>query len=109
MSERTDRSTDIPLSTAALCYAANVGTEASIRAGAHLERIALDFAGRSGSLDASERAELLALRRFRDGIAALRTEIADRGGEAKHGEIVETINAFLAIEGVVEPNPAAPR
>lgn len=91
---------DIQLSTAALCYAADVGEESSIRAGEHLEHVALDFAARRGQLDAAEHAELVALRRFRDGIVSLRGEIEERGGETKHGQIVETINAFFTLEGV---------
>jgi hypothetical protein len=91
--------TDIQLSTAALGYAHSVGTEASVGFGAHLEHMALDFAGRAGSLDAAERAELLALRRFRDGIVSLRAEITEHG-DCEHEWIAETIDAFFTLEGV---------
>ena len=63
---------------------------------------ALAYAGARGSLDAQEQAELLALRRFRDGITGLRCELAagvtsDDGEPITRELAVETIDALLAL------------
>jgi hypothetical protein len=105
---------EIALSTAAIGYASIVQVAAEqpealheqyIGAVDHLRHVALDYAASCGNLDAAERAELLALRRFRDGVVALRAELAtgQADGEpianaAEHA--VETIDAFLLMEGV---------
>lgn len=68
---------------------------------AHLQDAALAFAASAGNLDAAERAELHALRTFRDGVVSLREEaVAGKGlfGEEFTPElVVETIDALLAL------------
>lgn len=108
------RSAEIMLDTAALGYAALVRVAAEapeamheqyIGAIEHLHHSALSYAGACGSLDAGERAELLALRRFRDGVVDLRQEFAT--GQTSDGEAiadarelgVETIDALLMLHG----------
>ena len=98
-------STDMPpdittaavyLETAALAFAAARETPEPF-AGSRdwLATTALAFAAASGSLNASERAELSALRRFRDGIASLRAELAN---EPKAVALVlETVDALFAL------------
>lgn len=113
----TMRPTDkaaIHLQTAALGYAAvcnvrdvadELTTEdhqAWVGARENLETSALVYAGARGAPDAAERAELQALRLFRDRVASLRSEFA------MFPDVVETIDALIVISyPPIEPDPAA--
>lgn len=100
---------EIMLTTAALGYSAIVSAaarqgeplhDAYLGSLAHLRHAALGYAASCGNADASERAELLALRNFRDGIVALRGELSvGPSGEERLAEIAETIDAFLMLHG----------
>lgn len=102
-----EESAEIMLETAAMGYVAQVqndpGTpEAHFAhvsgAREYLHRSALAYAAARGNLDAGERAKLHALRRFRDGVAALRTELHEnRDGLASVSLAIETIDAFFAL------------
>lgn len=97
------------LDTAALGYAAVVQASAAepesehdayCGAIGHLHHSALSYAATRGDLAAGERAELLALRRFRDGIVALRQELHENvDGQASASLAIETIDAFLTLTG----------
>jgi hypothetical protein len=104
------RDAEIMLGTAAFGYAAAVSVAAAEPESKHdeysgavefLRTTALAYAGALGNLSAGERAEIDALRRFRDGVLALRGEIANGKtamGEAMDRELaVETIDALLAV------------
>jgi hypothetical protein len=113
----TEATARIYLHTAALGFSEQVNYSGSFRdadrptgvfeayegASQFLVTTALAYAGALGNLDAAERAELDALRRFRDGVVALRGELATgKTGEgdpiAAPGEhAVEAIDAFLAV------------
>lgn len=72
----------------------------------HLHHMALEYAAAQGNLDAGERAELLSLRRFRDGMIALRGEVVQ--GCEVDGRVIDdigihvvgTIDAVLTMSGV---------
>lgn len=73
---------------------------------AALQRAALEYAAKQGSLDAAERAELIALRRFRDGMIGLRQELATGEAVDVFGKVsdltthaIETIDAMLQFDG----------
>lgn len=95
------------LECCALGYAESVGAgdagklEGWAISKATLHDAGVQLAAALGSLDAAERAELTALRRFRDGVVALRGELA--AGKTATGETVdcalavETIDALLAL------------
>lgn len=96
------------LTTAALGFAAQVShasgdVEAHRGAREFLVTTALACAAAAGSMDAAERAELDALRRFRDGVVGLRAELTSArqlSGDAHEGalaEAVQTIDALFAI------------
>lgn len=111
--EREDdarRSAEIYLDTCALGYAAAVqaGDRRIVTTAqfddwnctkAALHDAGVRLAAALGNLDAAERAELTALRRFREGVVALRGEVAtDKTalGELVNRElVVETIDALL--------------
>lgn len=106
------RTAEIMLDTAALGYASIVQVAAespetmhdeysgSVE---HLRHTALSYAASCGNLDAAERAELLALRRFRDGVVSMRGDIVAArrlSGDAHDGalaEAAETIDALLSL------------
>lgn len=104
------RKAKIYLETAALGFAAGVQfssmTAESVAdlqgARDFLVTTALALASTMGSLDAKERAELDALRRMREGIMGLRTELAhamSMSGDAHAGaldEAVDTIDALFS-------------
>lgn len=105
-----ERKAEIMLSTAASGYSAVVSVaaenpeamrEAYRGAVEHLRHAALDYAGSCGNLDAAERAELLALRRFREGVVGLRAElvagITDMGERVDRKLAIETIDALLLL------------
>jgi hypothetical protein len=104
----------IALTTAAIGYAVIVQKSANepesmleqyLGASEHLRAMALAYAGALGDLAAAERAELAALRRFREGVIALRGEIVAArrlSGDAHDGalaEAAETIDALLTLHG----------
>lgn len=113
----TESKAMIHLTTAAICFSEQVRAAVPLGDGdrppdafdayegarSHLAEVALAYARDAGDLTADERAELLALRRFRDGVKALRSEMA--AGRTDEGEAiteprehaVETIDAFLAL------------
>lgn len=98
--------TEIALNTAALGYASvvsAVAAEAYAGSIEHLRHSALGYAASCGDLNAGERAELTALRRFRDGIVALRGELAsgctDDGRVVDVALAIETIDAFVTLHG----------
>lgn len=64
----------------------------------HLHHMALGYAAARGDLAAAERAELLALRRLRDGIVALRQELYD-DARSTASMAIETIDALLLLIG----------
>ena len=104
------------LSSAALGYAACVGLasegpaampeEQYFGAVDALRRAALEYAASRGSLDAKERAELIALRRFKLGALGMYDELAD--GRTQLGEPITspvehvraTFDAMLDMEGL---------
>lgn len=100
------------LATAALGYAAAVDatgdrpTDADLAThratGEFLETCALQLAVERGVPGAAERAELDALRRFRDGVVALRAEVVELGdvhatGDSVAEHVERTIDALIAI------------
>lgn len=62
-----------------------------------------------GNLDAAERAEFEALRRFRDGVVAMRSEVAvgrtDAGEPLTFELVVETIDALLFFASPAKETP----
>lgn len=110
MTDDTKRCAEIYLDTCALGYAAftqivQIGrpTAADLErwngAKAALHESAVQYAAAQGSLDAAERAELAALRRFRDGVVALRTELA-AGRDAEGNAIVDADASYHAVETI---------
>lgn len=100
---------EIMLTTAAIGFASIVHAAAQqpesmhdeyVGSVEHLRHAALGYAASCGNADAGERAVLLALRNFRDGIVALRGELSvGPSGEERLAEIAETIDAFLMLHG----------
>lgn len=101
-----EKAAEIMLDTAALGYAAIVQAcapeqmhEAYCGALEHLHHSALSYAATRGDLAAAERAELLALRWFRDGIVALRGELVE--GLTSDGEAICDANSrHFAVESI---------
>lgn len=114
------RNAEIYLETCALGYAAAVQIgDAAVTseqldhwAGAKsaLHDAGVRLAAALGNLDAAERAELAALRRFREGVEGLRVELAQ--GYEETGEVIlegrehaiETIDALLYFAYFASPN-----
>lgn len=105
MTDDDKRSAKIYLEACALGYAASVDQLPKIVAAAdELDRWAgaksalhdagVQLAAALGNLDAAEHAELEALRRFRDGVVALREELA-RDVPESCAIAIETIDALL--------------
>lgn len=98
-----EESAEIMLETAAMGYVAQVQNDPETPeahfahvggAREYLHRSALAYAAARGNLDAGERAELHALRQFRDGIAALRVELSE---ERTAQLACETIDALFSL------------
>jgi len=93
----SEQTAKIYLETAAIGFVAALRSDDLTGAREFLATTALAYAASAGSLDAAERAELQALRRFRDGVAALRSELA-RGFDPEAGALtIETIDALFAV------------
>jgi hypothetical protein len=108
----TEATARIYLHTAALGFSEQVNYSGSFRdsdrpasvfeayegASQFLVTTALAYAGAAGNLSAAERAELEALRRFAEGVTALRGELA-RGERILAAETIETIDALFVMLG----------
>lgn len=76
---------------------------------AALHDAGIRLAAARGNLDAAERAELIALRRFRDGVVALRGEITAGGTDldepVDRALIAQTIDALLFFASPTKESP----
>lgn len=88
------------LETCAITYAVHIAERMPAelsRAGEALVVAALAYAGAAGNLGAAERFELEQLRRFRDGVTSLRTELV--AGRDWEGNAI-TDAAHLAVSSI---------
>lgn len=120
MTDEAKRYAEAYLDTCALGFAVSVERAPADRAArtqedrvrwatakAVLRDAAMQYAAALGNLDATERAELEALRRFREGVLALRGELAS-GERTTPEETIETIDALEAMNPAIQPAAVKP-